>query len=54
MKKIRLNVIWYVVKFGVPVRDGLLAFLEMPVQNVWTALLILGIMIFAYKKPHKR
>ena len=49
-----VNVILYVVRFSVPVRDGMLAFLEMPEQNIWYALLVVGIMLLAYKKPHKR
>lgn len=54
MKKIRLKVIGILVKYSVPVRDGMLAYLELPVQNEWTAALVLGVIIWAYKKPNKQ
>ncbi len=54
MKKIISKFICYFVQYSVPVRDGMLAFLEMPEQNIWFALLVVGIIIWAYKKPNKQ
>lgn len=54
MKKFISKFICYLVQYSVPVRDGMLAFLDMPEQNIWYALLVVGIMLWAYKKPHKR
>lgn len=53
MRKFRLKVIGIWVKYSIPVRDGMLTYLELPVQNEWTAALVLGIIIWAYKKPNK-
>ena len=54
MRKIKMKAIWLWGKYSVPVRDGLLAYLDLPVQNGWTAALILGIIIWAYKTPNKQ
>ena len=53
-KNLKNTIIWNIVKVSIPVRDGLLLFLDMPVQNIWTALLVIGIMIWAYKKPNEK
>ena len=53
-KNLKNTIIWNIVKVSIPVRDGLLLlFQDMPDQNIWTALLVIGIMILAYKKPNK-
>ena len=53
MKNFRMKLKLIIVEYSVPVRDGLLVFFEMPEQNLWTALLVIGIIIWAYKKPNK-
>lgn len=52
MKKVMFK-IWSLVMDSDPVREGVLAYLEMPEQNIWYALLVVGIIIWAYKKPNK-